>query len=387
MRTIYLDHAATTPLIPEVRAALAALWEEPLGNPSSAHALGRAARRRLEAAREDVAALTGTEPRGWVFTSGATESVHLALFGVALSARGGEEKRRRIVVSAVEHAAVRENIPRLRALGFDVVTVPVDAGGHIDPEAFRAAVDDGTLMVSLIYGQNEVGTLQDVRSLGAWARSKGAIIHLDAVQVPASWPFAPAELPADLITLSAHKLGGPVGAGALYVRPGTPVEPLFAGGRQERGLRSGTENVAGAVGFATALAVSVREAPVRRERYEAFRERLLSRLRESGLPFRENGAPPRLPHIVNVTFPGVAADVLLMRLDLDGVCASAGSACATGAARPSPVLLAMGRTPEEARSSIRLSFGPGLAEADIDEAAERLVRAVRSFLHADRSAR
>jgi cysteine desulfurase len=337
---IYLDNASTTRLHPAVAKAMA---EAPFGNPSSLHAAGRAARKAVEDARERVAALLGADPKEIVFTSGATEADNLAVM------RPG-----RIVTSAVEHPAVLEAAP-------GAVRVPVDEDGLIDAGAFERALD-GAALASVMAGNNEVGTLQPVRELAAICRRKGVLFHTDAAQAGGKVDLR--GLGADLVTLSAHKMNGPKGVGALYVRRGVALAARQVGGGQEFERRAGTENVAAIVGFGAACALPRPDVNPLRERLREAIERRVPDIRLNGHPTR------RLPHILNVTFRCVDGEAVVIALDAAGVCASSGSACASQSLEPSPVLLAMGRSKQDARGSVRFSVGIDTTPEEADRAAE-----------------
>ena len=356
---IYLDNASTTRLRPEARAAMR---DAPFANPSSIHAVGRAARRAVEDARETVADLYGGDPKGLVFTSGATEADNLAIFGVAEALRS---KGNRIVATAVEHPAVLEACEALQKRGFEVALAPVDADGRVDARALEGLLTPRTILVSVMTGNNEVGTLQPVDAVAEMCRARRILFHTDAAQAATKIPF---RFAADLVTISGHKMHGPRGVGALYVRPGTPLEARQVGGGQEFEFRAGTENVEAILGFAAA----VRAGEADREETAARMERLRGRL-EAGLraatEFQVNGpAEARLPHILSVTFAGCDGEALVIALDAKGICVSSGSACASQSLVPSHVLRAMGRSPAETRATIRFSLGWDTTESDMDAA-------------------
>jgi cysteine desulfurase len=365
---IHLDHAATTPLRPEALEAMLPYLTQHHGNPSSIHASGRRARQALDEAREAIATLLGAKPREIVFTSGGTESDNLALKGAAwaASARG-----RHIVTSAVEHKAVLNAAAVLERQGFEVTYLPVDRHGRVDPADVAAALTDRTTLVSLQAGNNEVGTVQPVAEIGAICRERGVIFHVDAVQSAAFDAPTPDAWQASLVSLSAHKLGGPKGVGALYVRQGTPVLPQLSGGAQERQRRAGTENVAGIAGFAAAMRTAHPAVDV-----APMRDRLIA-----GLMAREGvqltGHPvERLANSASVVIEGVEGGDLVAALDLEGIEASTGSACTTGSVEPSHVLLAMGIDPRLAHGSLRLTLGRETTDTDIDRTLEVVEAAV-----------
>jgi cysteine desulfurase len=355
---IYLDHAATSPLRPEVLEAMMPYLTTHHGNASSIHASGRRARQGLDEARETVAGLIGAKPREIVFTSGGTEADNLALKGVAwaASARG-----RHIITSSVEHKAVMNTCAVLERRGFEVTYLPVDRNGRVDPSELAAAITERTILVSVMAANNEVGTLQPIAEVGAVCRAHNVPFHTDAVQAAAFGPPTPHAWQATLISLSAHKLGGPIGVGALYVRQGTALLPQMQGGAQERQRRAGTENVAAAVGFATAMKASYRETP-----NTALRDRLIGAL--TGLTgVQLTGHPTeRLPNSASFVIEGIEGGDLVAALDLEGIEASTGSACTTGSVDPSHVLLAMGIDEQLAHGSLRLTLGPEMTAADVE---------------------
>lgn len=386
---IYLDHAATTPLRPEVVEAMRPFAQEVFGNPSSLHARGREARRRVDEARDRIAAILRCRPGEIYFTSGGSESDTWALMGSVVAARERGDPRRRIMVSAVEHRAVLDTAEALARSGVNVDYLPVDRFGRIavDEVVERVERQKDTLLVAVMYANNEVGTIQPVRELGARLRELGVLFFVDAVQAPGYLPLDLQELPCDLLALSAHKFNGPKGAGLLYVRRGVEIAPLVHGGAQERGRRGGTENVAGVVGMAVALELAEGERPAEAKRVAALRDRLFALIRKALPDTRCHGHPAeRLPNNLNLSWPGVASDTLLLALDLAGVEASSGAACSAGALTESHVLTAMGVREAEAGGPLRLSLGRGNTEAEIDEAARRIVAAVEAVRERRQSA-
>lgn len=361
---VYLDHNATTPLRDEVVEAMTAVLRNTYGNPSSTHAEGEAAREVIASARSDVAALLGVETGDVLFTGGATEANNTALIGV-LHAR--DDGCRHVVTTAVEHPSVEAPLEALAAEGYEVTAVPVGADGRVDAAAVEAALRPDTALVSVIWANNETGVLQPVAEIAALAHARGILVHSDATQAVGKVPVRLDETPVDLLSLSAHKLNGPKGVGALVVRGGIEFEPILRGGPQERRRRGGTENVAGIAGLGAACELANRELPARGERYRALRDRLWQGIEEKIPRVRRNGSTEYvLPNTLNIEFAGAAGEVLLQSLDLAGVAVSAGAACASGSIDPSPVLVAMGRTPEEARGSLRLSVGHAVNEEQID---------------------
>lgn len=377
---IYLDHAATTPVHPEVAEAMAPFLGEKFGNPSSLHRFGRMVRQAVDEAREAIAESLGVHPGELIFTSGGTEADNLALFGAAWAARE-RGKGNHVVTSAVEHHAVLETCAFLEKLGFRVTYVPVNRHGEVDLDALAAALTDDTVLVSVMMGNNEVGTRQPIETIGALARERGVWFHTDAVQAMTLEPIDCRVLPVDLLSISAHKLNGPKGIGALYAAKEVPLEPLLHGGFQERRRRGGTENVAGIVGFQAAVRLLRRTLPERTAEYRRLRETMLRELTDRLGRERivVNGHPERVyPHILNVSFPGVDNETLLIRLDMAGVAASSGSACTAGSLQPSHVLRAMGLEETLVRSAVRFSFGYGTTQEDVMEAARIVADAVQS---------
>ena len=369
---IYLDHNATTPLDPRVLEAMLPYLRESFGNPSSLHWFGQRARAAVEEARAQVAALVGASAPEIVFTSGGSESDNLALRGAVAKARGA---RRRVLTTAIEHHAVLNTAKALREEGHPVEVVRAGEDGRLDLDELRSKLDGETLLVSVMLANNETGVLQPVAEAARLAHEQGALVHCDAVQAAGKTALDVRELDVDLLTLSAHKLYGPKGVGCLYVRRGTSMAPLVRGGAQERNRRAGTENVAGIVGFGAAAARASALLASDGPRIAALRDRLEARV--LAVPgARRNGGEPRVPNTANVSFEGIDAEALLIALDLEGVAASTGAACAAGGIEPSHVLKAMGFTPERVQSSLRLSLGRGTTEAEVDYAAGVISSAV-----------
>ncbi|GAA4284851.1 cysteine desulfurase family protein [Brevibacterium daeguense] len=366
----YFDHAATSPMNPEVLAAYSSELQR-VGNPSSLHAEGQAARMRMETAREDLARTIGAAtPSEVVFTSGGTEADNLAVKGLWW-ARNADRSRPRLLVSTIEHSAVTDTAEWLQTQGAEVVWVPVDADGRLDLAAFGAALREDperTALASVMSANNEIGTLQPIPEIVALAHSVGVPVHTDAVQALGQVPLDFAALGVDAMSLSAHKIGGPVGTGALVIsRDLTPV-PVLHGGGQERKIRSGTLDVAGAVAFARAAELACADLPEKAAVRAALRDRLIAGI-ESSVPDAVLSGPRgagRLPGNVHFVFPGCEGDALLFGLDVAGFATSVGSACSAGVARPSHVLIACGRDEDTARSVQRFSLGPTTTAADVD---------------------
>ena len=373
METIYLDHAATTPIDPHVLEAMAPYWSEHFGNSASIHSAGRAAAKGLEAARGQVAQVLGCHPTEIIFTSGGTEGDNLAIRGVAWAARhAGRGKH--IVTSSVEHHAVSHTVAHLcDQFGFQATFVPVDAHGRVHPDAVAHALRPDTVLISIIYAQNQVGTVQPIAEIGQIARAHGIPFHTDAVQAVGKQSLNVRELGVDLLTLSAHKFYGPKGVGALYARRDLALEPLLTGGGHERGRRPGTVNVAGCVGLATALQLAEQERPQQVARLSRLRDRLIQGILARVPDARLTGHPTqRLADNASFVFRACDGETLLMALDLEGIAASTGSACAIGDPEPSFVLTAMGLSADWAVGSLRLSLGRDTTEAQIERVLEVL---------------
>ena len=376
---IYLDHNATTPLAPEVCQAMSAAMEPVFGNPSSIHDEGRRARAAIDSARRNLASLVGAKPAEIFFTSGGTEADNLAVVGCARKlarARGG----RHLITSSIEHPAVAAPFRFLAENeGFELTVLGVDSLGLVSPEDLKAALRPGeTILVSIIAANNEIGTIQPIEELGRLCREAGTLFHSDAIQALGKIPFKLDSLPVDLASFSAHKIYGPKGAGALYVRKGCEPEPLVSGGGQERKIRSGTENLLGIVGFGTACEVISRRMDSDNggilELRELFEDKIFSGL--DGVTL--NGHPGlRLPNTVNLSFAGVEGEALLLNLDLEGVSVSSGSACASGSLEPSPVLTAIGLASDMSQGSVRFSLGRDNDEEQILFAVEKIISIVK----------
>ncbi len=376
MDRIYLDHNATTPLDPRALEAMVEALRDGFGNPSSLHWFGQRARAAVEEARDRVAALVGAAPAEIVFTGSGTEADNLALRGVAARAR---EPRRKIVCTSIEHHAVVNTLKALGEEGWPVETVRVAESGLVDLDDLRRRVDGRSALLSIMLANNETGVVQPVTEAARLAHERGALVHCDAVQAVGKIEVDVTALDVDLLSLSAHKLYGPKGVGALYVRRGTPMQALLRGGAQERNRRAGTENVAGIVGLGMAAAVARESRAAEAARLGALRDRLEAKL--LALPgAQRNGDGPRVPNTANVSFEGASAEGLVMALDLEGIAVSTGAACAAGAIQPSHVLRAMGLHPERVQASLRFSLGRGTTAGDVDRAAD----AVKSCLERQR---
>jgi cysteine desulfurase len=366
MRRIYLDHNATTPLDGRVLEAMLPFLREGYGNPSSLHWFGQQARAAVDNARGEVAALIGASPAEVVFTGSGTEADNLALRGAAGAAAAG---RRKLVYSAIEHHAVVNTAKALAEEGWTVEAARVGTDGQLDLADLEGRTDEGTALVAVMLANNETGVVQPVAEAARLAHARGALVLCDAVQAAGKTPVDVKALDADLLVLSAHKLYGPKGVGALWVRRGTRLRPLVRGGSQERNRRAGTENVAGIVGLGRAAALAREGLETDAARQRGLRDRLEGRLLALPGALR-NGAEPRVPNTLNVSFEGIEAESLLMALDLSGVAVSTGAACAAGAVEPSHVLRGMGLPMERVQGSLRFSLGRSTTEADVDQAVE-----------------
>lgn len=371
---IYLDYNATTPVHPGVMAAMQVCFEEQFGNPSSFYRIGREAKQKLHEARVKIAAAIGADPGEIYFTSGGTESDNLALRGTA---KALEKKGRHIITSAVEHHAVLNACRDLQEDGFHVSYLPVDADGRVDPETLAGSITSETILISVMYANNETGVIQPLEEIGKIARAREIVFHTDAVQAAGKIPIDVSAIRADLLSLAGHKLYGPKGVGALYVRKGTALRPLLTGGRHEKGLRAGTENVPGIVGLGEAFALFAKEPDAESKRLRRLRDRLEQGLKKNIPDVRINGCgAPRIANTANVVFPSVDGESVLLHLDLKEIYASSGSACATGSPEPSHVLKAMGLGPREAQGSVRFSLGRGTTAEEIDTTVETVAEII-----------
>ncbi|MBI3579513.1 MAG: cysteine desulfurase [Ignavibacteriales bacterium] len=373
MRRVYLDYSATTPLDPRVLEAMSLTFGRHYGNASSVHSFGREARTVLEESRERIASFIGARSEEIFFTSGGTEADNYAIKGVASA--GKKKGKNHIIISSIEHHAVLHPAEHLRAEGFKVDVLPVDSSGMVDPAAIEKTITPGTCLISIMHANNEVGTIEPVREISASAKQHGILLHSDTVQSVGKIPVNVNELGVDLLSISAHKIYGPKGIGAIYIRKGTEIETLIEGGAQESNRRAGTENVPLAVGFAKAIELcSVEEET---KRLSQMRESLKSKLLQKFDALIVNGHPEaRLPHILSVSFDSTVTSVdgeaLIMGMDLRGVAVTSGSACTSGSLQSSHVLLAMGRDERTAKATIRFSLGRLTTEDEITYAAEAL---------------
>jgi cysteine desulfurase len=374
MRRIYLDHAATTPTRPEVVKAMLPYFTDVFGNPSSIYSCGQEARRAIEEARTKVAELIGARSEEIVFTSGGTEADNCALNGIAYA---NENKGKHIITTTIEHHAVMEACKFLQRRGFRITYLPVDEYGLVDPQDVKKAITGKTILISVMHANNEVGTVEPIGEIGKIAKEAGVYFHTDAVQTAGHIPVNVDELSVDLLSISGHKLYGPKGVGALYVRKGSKLVSLIHGGEQERRHRAGTENVPAIVGFGKAMELAGQAMDKEAERLSYLRDKLIKGLVERIDHIRLNGHPSRrLPNNVNVSVDFVEGESMLLNLDLEGICTSTGSACSSASLEPSHVLLALGLPLEQAHGSLRFTSGRENTEEDIEQVLEVLPRIV-----------
>ncbi|KLU62852.1 cysteine desulfurase IscS [Peptococcaceae bacterium CEB3] len=375
MRKVYMDHSATTPVDPEVASLMMTYYTEKYGNPSSIHSFGQEAREALEKAREQVAGFIGAQPAEITFTSGGTEADNLAVLGAAEAYR---KKGKHLITTAVEHHAVLETFEFLAKNGFELTILPVDEYGLLSVEEVRKAIRPDTILLSVMQANNEVGTIQPIAEIGKLAKERGVLFHVDAVQSLGKIPVNVDDLNVDMLTISSHKIYGPKGVGALYVRKGIRLIPLVHGGGQEKKRRSGTENTPGIIGFGKACELAQARMEEEAERLTELRDRLLDGILERIDYVKVNGprGARRLPNNVNVSIQFVEGESLLLSLDMVGIAASSGSACTSGSLDPSHVLLAMGLPHEIAHGSLRFSLGRQNTEEDVDYVLEQLPKIV-----------
>jgi len=370
LKRIYFDHNATTPITPEVLAAMLPYLTEEYGNASSIHAYGQNARGAVEQARSSVAALVGARPADIMFTSGGTESNNHAILGAVTAAPG---KAKHVITSAIEHVAVLDSCKALAKSGIDLTILPVDRDGLVNLEDVRAAIRPETVLITLMLANNEIGTIEPIEEIGKIAAEKGIVFHTDAVQAAGKIPIDVEKLGVDLHSISAHKFCGPKGVGALYIRKGTQLAPLMYGGHSERDRRPGTEDVAAIAGMGKAAELALAGMRKESERIRGLRDRLERGLLDRVPHSWVNGArAPRVPNTSNLTFPFIEGEAMVIALDLKGLACSTGAACSSGAVEPSHVLMALGLAPEDARATLRLSLGHQTTEDEIDFALETI---------------
>jgi cysteine desulfurase len=374
VKRIYLDYASTTPMHPEVAKAMLPYFTENFGNPSSIYSYGQEAKNAVEEARTKIATFIGARQEEIIFTSGGTEADNLALKGVVFA---NENKGNHIIISSIEHHAVIETCRFLEKRGFKITYLPVDRSGLVDPVDVRKAITNKTILASVMYANNEVGTIQPIAEISKITKEAGIYFHTDAVQTLGHIPVNVDELGVDLLSVSAHKLYGPKGVGALYMRKGTKLIALTNGGAQERGQRAGTENVPGIVGFSKAVEIAEQEMDHEAKRLTSLRDQLIEGMLRQIKASRLNGhAVKRLPNNANITIDFIEGESVCLNLDLEGICASTGSACSSSSIEPSHVLLAMGLPHEQAHSSMRFTLGKWSREEDILRVLEVLPKIV-----------
>lgn len=375
MERIYLDHAATTPMHPRVIEKMMEVMNHNFGNPSSIHSFGREARHYIDLARETLAKSIGAKENEIVITSGGTEADNMALFGVAESY---QHKGKHIITTQVEHHAVLHACQRLEKMGYEVTYLPVDKTGIVSINDLSEALRTDTILVSIMYGNNEVGSIQPIKEIGELLKPHQALFHTDAVQAYGIEDIDVNELNVDLLSVSAHKINGPKGTGFLYVRDKVKLVPRAYGGEQERKRRAGTENVAAIVGFQTAVQIATEERLSNREKYQGFKKTFIDHLNKQNVDFSINGLLEHsLPHVLNLSFPGTNVEAMLVNLDLAGIAVSSGSACTAGSIEPSHVLVAMfGKESDVLINSIRFSFGFTTTEDQIIKTADQTAKIV-----------
>jgi cysteine desulfurase len=370
MRRVYLDYNATTPVAPEVLAAMLPYFSEEYGNASSIHTFGQRARGAVEEARESVAALLGARPAEIMFSSGGTESNNHAIFGVAGAASGG---RKHLITSAIEHSAVLDPCRALEKRGVAVTFLPVDRDGIVNPEHVRRAIRPETVLITIMLANNELGTIEPIAEIGKIAAEARVTLHTDAVQAAGKIPIDVTKLGVHLLSISAHKLHGPKGVGALYVRKGTRLEPLLYGGHSERDRRPGTEDVTSIAGLGKAAELALSRMKEEGQRLSRLRDRLENGLLERIPHASVNGSRAlRTPNTTNLTLPFIEGEAMVIALDLKGIACSTGAACSSGAVEPSHVLTAIGLPPEDARATLRLSLGHQTTDEEIDFALDTI---------------
>jgi cysteine desulfurase len=376
MERIYLDHAATTPMHPKVAEKMLEVMKLNFGNPSSIHSFGREARHLLDQSREMLAKSIGAKVSEIIFTSGGTEADNMALFGIT---EGYQHLGKHIITTQVEHHAVLNACQKLEKSGFEVTYLPVDETGRISLVDFKEALREDTILVTVMYGNNEVGTLQPITEIGQLLKDHQAIFHSDAVQAYGIEHIDVEESQIDLLSISAHKVNGPKGTGFLFSREGIKLAPRSIGGDQERKRRAGTENVASITGLSEAVLISQKERSTKREKFKNYKEVLINGLQDQGIEFYLNGTLEKsLPHVLNLSFPGTNVESMLVNLDLAGIAVSSGSACTAGSIKPSHVLVGMyGSDSDRLINSIRFSFGLDTTNAQIEKVVYEMARIVK----------
>lgn len=376
MERIYLDHAATTPVHQDVLHEVMSAMQNSFGNPSSIHAFGREARKQLNEARRQLAKTISAKENEIIFTSGGTEADNMAILGVS---RGYQHKGKHLITTVIEHHAVLHTFESLEKEGFEVTYLKVDEQGRISLDELKAALREDTILVSVMFGNNEVGTIQDVKAIGALLQDHHAFFHTDAVQAYGIVPIDVNHLHIDLLSVSSHKINGPKGVGFLYCREGISLMPVMYGGEQERKRRAGTENLPAILGFTKAAVIAQDSMDEKQVLYKQFKQRMQSIFAEEGIDFSVNGSIEHsLPHVLNVSFPGTNVEAMLVNMDLAGIAVSSGSACTAGSIDPSHVLVAMfGKNSDQTMNAIRFSFGLNNTLAQIEQAAHETVKIVK----------
>ncbi len=374
MQRIYFDHSATTPVDERVVVAMIEYMLDKFGNPSSIHSFGRDASKSIEDARDSIAALLNCNREEIFFTSGGTEADNLALIGYMTH---HENKRRQLIISEIEHPAIRNSAEELKKRGYDVVRIRSDNDGKIELEEIESVISTNTALVSVIHINNEIGTINDIASIAELTHKYGAVFHTDAVQSFGKFPINVEKMSIDMASISAHKIYGPKGVGAIYIREGLKLNSRSFGGQHEMGLRVGTENLPGIVGFGRATQICQTEMDSEAAYLGQLRENLYNTLSEELDDLILNGHPvDRLPGNLNLSFRGVEGEALLLALDLEGIAVSSGSACSSGNTDPSPILLAIGLDPQDAQASLRITLGRSNTQKDVDYAARVIIDVV-----------
>jgi len=372
---IYVDHAATSPMHPKVIDKMYEIMKDQFGNPSSIHTYGRQARNILDNARAVIASSIGALENEIIFTSGGTEADNYAIFGIA---EGKETKGKHIITTEIEHHAVLHACQELEKKGYEITYLPVNEYGVIDLNEFKTALREDTILVTIMYGNNEIGSIQPIKEIGLLLKEHPAVFHTDAVQAYGLEEIDVKEQHIDLLSVSSHKINGPKGIGFLYVRNGIKLNPRFFGGEQEKKRRAGTENVPSVAGFQLAVEIAEQDRFYKREQYKKYKEILIGILKENNISFKQNGLVDNtLPHVLNLSFPGTNVEAMLVNLDLAGIAASSGSACTAGSIEPSHVLVSMfGKESERTKNSIRFSFGLNNTEQQIEKVGHELVKII-----------
>lgn len=370
-----MDHAATSPMHPKVIDRMYEVMKDQFGNPSSIHAYGRQARNILDNARAVVASSIGAHENEIIFTSGGTEADNYAIFGIA---EGKEAKGKHIITTEIEHHAVLHACQELEKKGYEVTYLSVNEYGLIDLNEFKAALREDTILVTIMYGNNEVGAIQPIKEIGLLLKDHPAVFHTDAVQAYGLEDMDVKEQHIDLLSVSSHKINGPKGMGFLYVKNGIKLNPQLFGGEQEKKRRAGTENVPSLAGFQLAVEISQQDRLQKREQFKKYKEILIGILKDNNISFKQNGLVDNtLPHVLNLSFPGTNVEAMLVNLDLAGIAASSGSACTAGSIEPSHVLVSMfGKESERTKNSIRFSFGLNNTEQQIEKVGHELVKII-----------